>query len=149
MTVPGRASATIDYTDHSGTDVTVSLHWPLELAAREELRSGIRKARFSVTSLDRQNTETTRIEPGADEAVVRIRYHGDEAELKKLIEHAADGVSLTYNRDGTAYPVEMSPAQRSEPQLVRGDRDEWWNTRWEADLRIRRTDGGSLNGMLP
>lgn len=149
MTVPSRGSATIQYTDHSSASVTVNLHWPLELAAKEGLQSGVDKARFTVESLDKKNVETTRIEPGADEVRARIRYHGDGAELKKLLEHAADGVSMTYTTDSTSYTVAMSPTQRGEPQLVAGDSDEWWSTRWEAEVWVRRLDGGSLDGVLP
>lgn len=150
MTVPSRGNASFQYTDHDGATQTVNLHWPIELAPRQEFRVGVNVRRYSRTSLDLTTTEVARIGDGVDEIIGRVRYHSDAAELKKFLRHAADGVPLTYTTGGTDYPCEAVLEDRSGLNPVTGDSDEWFTTNWEvATLRLRRVDGGSFDGLIP
>lgn len=150
MTVPSRGSASFAYTDHGGSAVTVNLHWPIELVPREEFQVGRNTRRYSRESLDKTTVEVARIGDGVAEVIGRIRYHSSATEIKKLLRHAADGVSLDYTTGGTTYPCIMVFESRSGLHPATGDRDEWFTTNWEvATVRLRRTDGGSFDGLIP
>lgn len=147
-----RGSASFTWTPPGGSG-TVQHLLAVPLSPGRELVPSVRKRRFDWFADDFASREVVTVGSGVSEVVASIRMDDEPAELMALLGAALDhDLTLDYRWDesGEVFPVRVVEVLGGSPDEVAltGDRDRFGGGEWEVRVRLRRTDGGSLAGML-
>lgn len=140
--MPFHGTAGFKYTPPGGSLTTVQGEIRLRGGSVARVRT-----RYRNVALDQRTVDVVTIDGGADEMDVHVRFIDAPADFLTMLEHAADGVTVSYFPDtagGTSYPLQFMNGD----VVLRGDRDRWGFGEYESALRIRRVDGGSLAALL-
>jgi hypothetical protein len=111
------------------------------------------RTRFRRWSLDRTAVDTVVIGAGVEDLLTVIRFDDQPVGLRAMLKAGMDGTQLDYYPDlalATFYPfllVEVDGADGDEVR-IRPDRDRFMHGEWEASVRLRRVDGGTVDGLL-
>jgi hypothetical protein len=125
----------------------------LPLSPVREIVPSHRRERHDWWAADLVNREVVTIGGGVREVVCTIRMDNQPVELMEMLRVALeDDVTLTYERTtgGTGFPVrvvEIMGAQGDEIPIEPA-RARYGGGEWEVAVRLRRTDGGVLDGMF-
>lgn len=124
-----------------------------EHAARLRARDGLLanvQTRYRHVALDQRTIDVVTIAGGADEVEATIRFDHAPDALRTMLVHGANGVVLTYYPDlagATAYPLALMSF--GDVVEIRADRDRFVGfAEFECVVRLRRIDGGSLDGLF-
>lgn len=141
-----KGNAGFKWTPPGGSLTTHTLNAPLR-----QIRPAESKVRFDVWSLDLTSREVVTVGSGVAEITAMIRYDDDAPELLSMLSDGAEGVTLTYYPDldvtGTNYPCQLVYPSGDEIQLA-WDRHRGVRKEWEIEVRLRRVDGGTFDGLV-
>jgi hypothetical protein len=146
-----KGSATLTYTPTGGTETEHLLAVPLSPV--RDLVPSLRRRRWDWWADDLRSREVVSLESDVSEVVATIRLDDEPVELLALIQDALENdLTLTYTpvTSGEDFPVrivEVVGADGDEVVLT-PDRDRYGFGEWEVTLRLRRTDGGTLDGVF-
>lgn len=128
------------------SEITVNLEAPLR-----QIRPMRRKTRFRVEAMDNKTIETITIANSTvHEIRAFLRYSNNQADILKMLSHGADGVTLDYYHslsEGTKYPSILIEPTGHDIEMAM-DRDLGVLGRHEIEIRLRRIDGGTYDGIL-
>lgn len=132
-----------------GTGFTEFTHLlALEL---QEVRPAHRKTRFVAESIDYATRVVTTIGSGVYEAVAVIRFDAEGGSLTDLFAYWMDGNTVRYWPDYGGAPGTYHDLLLIEPtelDEIGFDDDQKTFDEHSIQIRIRRTDGASLSGLL-
>lgn len=138
------------YTPPGGVLTTLTLAAPLR-----DIRAAFTRRKFIKDSLDYTVREVIVVGAGVEEMWGTIRYDNEPDKLKAMLRHGLEGVTLTYYPNlgvpGTNYPcllVEINNGDGDEAEIT-PDTDLWFKGAYMATIRMRRTDGGNFDPLLP
>lgn len=138
--------------DHPEDGETVHL-LAVPLSPVREIRPSTRVARYDWWAWNNVDREVVTVGSRVWEVVATIRLEDEPVELMDMLATALDDdLTLTYqmSAEGTEYPVRVVEVLDSEggDLGIIGDRGRYSFGEWEVQVRLRRTDGGSLAGMF-
>lgn len=119
-----------------------------------ELEPMDRRARWDWWSADMTEREVVVVGSGVRDLVATIRYDDDPDGLKRMLRLALENdLTLTYHETagGTGFPVRLVAVvggSGADAVHIIPDRDRWRLGEYEARVHLRRTDGGTLDGLL-
>jgi hypothetical protein len=144
-------AARFRYTPEGGSEIVHLLAVPLSPV--RDIRPSSRVARYDWWAWNNIDRETVTVGSRVPELVVTIRLDDDPVGLLAMLEAALDDdLTLVYQltASGTEFPVrvvEVMDSQGGDLGIV-GDRGRFGFGEWEVQVRLRRTDGGSLDGIF-
>lgn len=137
-----KGDARFGFTPEGGSPTTHLLAVPLMQRTPADVVS-----KYVWWSEDLSTRELIAIGNGVHELTAIIRADDEPAQLKDMLREALhNGVTLTYRETaiGTAFPVVLL----GDTAEIFPDRDLYGDGRFEVTIRMRRIDGGSLDGLL-
>ncbi len=143
--------ARFTYTPQGGSEIVHLLAVPLSPV--RELRPSSRVARYDWWAWNNVDREIVTVGDRVPEVVATIRLDDEPVELMAMLETALDDdTTLVYQltESGAEFPVrvvEVMDSQGGDLGII-GDRGRFGAGEWEVQVRLRRTDGGSLAGIF-
>lgn len=141
-TVAKFGNAGFKYTPPGGVLTTHLLAAPLR-----PVKASYTRRKYVRDSLDYTQREVVVVGTGVQDAWFTIRYDNQPTELKTMLRHGLEGVTLTYypNLTDTAtnYPctlIELNGSAGDDADIL-PDTDRWWAKEYMAEVRLRRTSG--------
>lgn len=111
------------------------------------------QTRYSRWSLDQTTRDVTVIGAGVDDLSAVIRYENQPANLRAMLKAGMNGTLLKYYPDlgsSTFYPFTLVSVEggSADEVAIKPDRDRYGYGEYEASVRLRRTDGSGIDGLL-
>lgn len=129
------------------TAVTLDLAIPLWDVQLVDLRK-----RHDWWAADFNTREIVNIGGGVRDILATVRLESEPTAFKDMLREALTyDTILYYTQAGVVYPLRLVAIVNSSDQdatMIIGDRDRLGFGEWEARLQLRRTDGGTLDGII-
>ncbi|MCI0436847.1 MAG: hypothetical protein L0271_24890, partial [Gemmatimonadetes bacterium] len=117
-----------------------------------EVRPVDRRVRHEWWADDLETRETVVIGDGVREVEATIRLDDEQEALRTMLRLALHhDLTLQYRQNGVDYPVrlvEVMGARGLDDVPVEPDRERYGYGEYECRVRLRRTDGGTLDGII-
>lgn len=147
-----KGNADIVYTPSGGSQTTHLLAVPLLISPRQGFAFSSRKRRWSAESGDGTVREVFVLGTEIQQVEVTARFEDDPSGLLAVLQASYwDDVQLTYRPDGTTefpcYVWDVDKGPNGGIKLT-PDRERWGAGEWEVGFTLRRTDGGTFEGLF-